>query len=334
MEPGNPPQLVGYRTSRGTFIDLVTQVPWGCDTKIMVAARPKDGKGLVERRVAVDPTTTLIYYVVETDLINVVIDFPEQVARWTAHDWDQWFKLNQKRTANAGETAAENVHAVGDLPTEGFKYATSQDMEPIAAAAVASGQAIVMMGPQPRVIPRGLPPIGSGTKPVAGQIHDLTDNVTVGAPGPTPTRAAPARTPIPGDADFVGPVGPGGWRMTSRGMGAHMVERVNVRGRAGLAALDQAGTPRFYPSGTAEAAGAAHQRLHAATNNAGIALREGGNAAMTDAELLARYRKAYSDPSLAGIRRDLRTLNGQTTLATNVTPAEAFEALMRWFARQ
>jgi hypothetical protein len=117
-------------------------------------------------------------------------------------------------------------------------------------------------------------------------------------------------------------------------MGAHMVERVNVRGRSALTALDQPGTPRFYPSGTAEAAGAAHQRLHKATNSAGIALREGGNATLTDADLIARYRQAYSDPSLAGIRGDLRTPNGKTVIATNVTPAEAFDALMQWFAKQ
>ncbi len=139
--------------------------------------------------------------------------------------------------------------------------------------------------------------------------------------------------PIPGDADFVGPVAPG-WRLTPRGMGAHMVERVNVRGRAGLSALDQGETPRFYPSGTPEAAGAAHVRLHQATRNAGIGLREGANASMSDADLLARYRQAYSNPSLAGIRGDLRTPNGQTVIATNLTPADAFDALMKWFAGQ
>jgi len=192
MEPTDPPILVGYQTSRGTFLDLVVPVPWGFDKKIMVAARPRDGKGMVERRVAVDQTTTLIYYVVETDLINVVVDHPEQVARWTAQDWDQWFKLNQRRTANAGETAAENVHAVGDLPTAGFKYATSQEMRPIAAAAVASGELIVTMGPQPKVIPCRLPSIGSSsTKAVAGQFDDVVDSLVPSSFVPSPSAATP-----------------------------------------------------------------------------------------------------------------------------------------------
>jgi hypothetical protein len=231
MEPANPPQLVGYRTSRGTFIDLVVPVPWGFDKKIMVAARPRDGKGLVERRVAVDHTTTLIYYVVETDLINVVIDFPEQVARWTAHDWDQWFKLNQKRTANAGETAAENVHAVGDLPTEGFKYATSQEMQPIAAAAVASGELVVMMGPQPKVIPRGLPSIGSGQKSVAGQMHDLTDSLPTGMSGPAPKQAAPKGiSKIPDETFTPNPSVKEPYRRP-RGAGPTAAQRAAVQGK-------------------------------------------------------------------------------------------------------
>ena len=199
MEPTDPPTLVGYHTSRGTFLDLVVPVPWGFDRKVMVAARPRDGKGMVERRVAVDQTTTLIYFVVETDLINVVADFPDQVARWTAQDLDQWFKLNQRRAANAGETAAENVHAVGDLPTAGFKYATSQEMQPIAEAAVAAGPLIVMLGPQPKVIPRGLPSIDSSGKVVAGQLDEVVDGLETGGlvPSPSANPPKPATPQIP-----------------------------------------------------------------------------------------------------------------------------------------
>ena len=84
--------------------------------------------------------------------------------------------------------------------------------------------------------------------------------------------AALSRSPIPGDADFVGPVAGDSWTLSPNGMGAHLVERVNVRGRAGLAALDQPGTPTFFPYGTPEAAGAAHLQLHEATSAGGISL--------------------------------------------------------------
>ncbi len=116
--------------------------------------------------------------------------------------------------------------------------------------------------------------------------------------------------------------------------GAHMVERVNVRGRSGLAAFDQAETPRYYPTVTPENAGAAHVRIHQATRDAGIGIREGSNAALSDAELLARYKQAYSDPKLQGIRGDLRTPDGNTVIARDVTPAEAYKALQKWFAEQ
>jgi hypothetical protein len=136
---------------------------------------------------------------------------------------------------------------------------------------------------------------------------------------------------IPGDADFVGPI-QRGWTLAPNGDGAHMVERVNVRGREALSAFDKTDTPRYYPSGTPEAAGAAHMRMHRSTRDAGIGLRQGSNSALSDAELLQRYRRAYSDPRIQGIRGDLRTPNRRITIARNVSPAEAFEALMQWFA--
>jgi hypothetical protein len=147
---------------------------------------------------------------------------------------------------------------------------------------------------------------------------------------PTAQGTVPGRVPIPGDADYVGPI-QRGWTLTPQGAGAHMVPRVNVRGRQVLAAFDEPGTPRFYPAGTPENAGAAHTRLHEAVRNAGIGLREGSNAALSDAELLQRYRKAYADPRLNGIRGDVRTPDGTTAIAKDVTPAEAFEALQRWY---
>jgi RHS repeat-associated protein len=136
---------------------------------------------------------------------------------------------------------------------------------------------------------------------------------------------------IPGDASFVGPVKPG-WTLAPAGQGAHLVERVNVLGRPNLGAFDQIITPRFYPRGTPESAGAAHIRLHQATREAGIGLRQGSNASLTDAQLLQRYRQAYSNPRLNGIRGDLRTPDGGAVIASDVTPADAFEALLLWFS--
>ncbi len=107
-----------------------------------------------------------------------------------------------------------------------------------------------------------------------------------------------------------------------------MVERANVRERTGLVIYDQSNTPRFYPYGTPESAGQAHIRLHEATRNQGIRLR--GNPSMSDAELLNNYNNAYSNPEFSGICGDLRTPNGLTVIATDVTPAEAFQALLEW----
>ena len=107
-----------------------------------------------------------------------------------------------------------------------------------------------------------------------------------------------------------------------------MVERANVRGRADLAIYDQSNTPRYYPHGTPESAGQAHIRLHEATRNQGIKLR--GNPSMSDDELLNNYNMAYSNPKLSGICGDLRTPDSVTVVATDVTPAEAFRALLEW----
>ncbi|TWT38310.1 hypothetical protein Enr8_00020 [Blastopirellula retiformator] len=138
-----------------------------------------------------------------------------------------------------------------------------------------------------------------------------------------------APTTIPGDAGFIGPH-KNSWTLTPQGAGAHLVERANVSGRSALRQFDQPGTPRFYPSGSPENAGAAHIRLHRATKNAGIKLRRGGNSNLSDAELLQRYRQAYSDPALRGIRGDVRTPDGSTVIGTDVTPSEALDLLLQW----
>ena len=136
-------------------------------------------------------------------------------------------------------------------------------------------------------------------------------------------------TPKPGDADYVGPIPSGSWRLTPNGDGAHLIERANINGRAELEIFNQSNTPRYYPYGTTENAGRAHIRLHEATRNQGIKLR-GGNPQMTDSVLLENYSKAYSNPELSGILGDLRTPNGSDIIATNVTPSEAYELLLKW----
>lgn len=91
------------------------------------------------------------------------------------------------------------------------------------------------------------------------------------SPGLTPATCVP----IPGDADFTGPIPRGSWRLTQNGAGAYLVERANVVDRPGLSQFDEASTPRYYPSGSAESAGQAHVRLHQATAAEGIALKGG-----------------------------------------------------------
>lgn len=42
----------------------------------------------------------------------------------------------------------------------------------------------------------------------------------------------------------------------------------------------------------------------------------------------SNYLRAYSDPNLSRIRGDLRTPNGSVVIAPNVTPFEAYQALI------
>ena len=51
---------------------------------------------------------------------------------------------------------------------------------------------------------------------------------------------------------------------------------------------------------------------------------------MSDADLLANYSSAYNNPNLIGIRGDLRTPDSKSIIKTNVTPGEAFKALLEW----
>jgi len=131
----------------------------------------------------------------------------------------------------------------------------------------------------------------------------------------------------PGDTGYTGRLKQRSWRLVSDKDGAHLFERANVKDRPSFAKLDQPRTPRYYPKTSPENAGQAHLRLHDATNAAGVDL---GGSTMTNDELIAAYEKAYADPSLDGIKGDLRTPNGGLVLATDVTPGEAFATLLDW----
>ncbi|WP_243143427.1 RHS repeat domain-containing protein [Clostridium estertheticum] len=141
---------------------------------------------------------------------------------------------------------------------------------------------------------------------------------------------------IQGDANYTGELPPKSWSITESGDGCHMIERVNVKNRADLAQFDTVDTPRFYPDTTFidevsanKSRGLAHQRLHVATKEAGIRL-QGGNLNLTDAELLARYGKAYSNVELDGISGTLRTPDSSNILGINMSSSEAFNSLLEW----
>ncbi|WP_394903740.1 RHS repeat-associated core domain-containing protein, partial [Clostridium butyricum] len=132
-----------------------------------------------------------------------------------------------------------------------------------------------------------------------------------------------------GDVFFTGPSKNGSWILTNDGEGAHLVERTNVKGRTKLLDFDTKDTPRFYPYGTAQSAGEAHKRLHRATKNNGIKLKN-GNPNLSDNNLLQKYFNAYHSKDLKGIKGELRT-KGKNIIAENVNPGEAFDKLMNWF---
>ena len=118
------------------------------------------------------------------------------------------------------------------------------------------------------------------------------------------------------------------WTLVPSSDGAHLFEKANVSGRAKFAKLDKPGTPRYYPYGSDENAGQAHLRIHDATDAAGIKL---GGSRLTNADIINAYKRAYADPSLNGIKGDLRLPNGTPVLGgTGVTPGQAFDALLKW----
>jgi hypothetical protein len=177
---------------------------------------------------------------------------------------------------------------------------------------------------------RGTPrPARGSTSPARGSRGPSRTGMSgSGATSSAGAGSSSAQRPIPGDANYTSRLPTRSWRLAPEGDGAHLVERSNVAGRPRLGAFDQPETPRFYPEGNPRNAGQAHIRLHRATRQAGIRL--GGNRRLNNTQLLEAYRRAYSDPSLDGIRGDLRTPDGSTVIARNVTPLEALEALLEW----
>lgn len=172
----------------------------------------------------------------------------------------------------------------------------------------------------------------TGTKKLTKAATEIIDNVPssayIHADEFIESAGKTKRIAIPGDADFVGPIPGDSWKLSHRGQGAQLIERINVKGRPKLSVFDTSSTPRYYPYGTPENAGQAHIRLHQATREAGINLR-GGNPNLTDEQLIKAYRNAYSNPSLEGILGDLRTPNSKIVVR-NLTPAQAFEELLKW----
>ena len=51
---------------------------------------------------------------------------------------------------------------------------------------------------------------------------------------------------------------------------------------------------------------------------------------MSFEDLINSYHNAYNNPSLDGIRGDLRTPDSSIVVATNVTPGDAFKELLKW----
>ena len=135
----------------------------------------------------------------------------------------------------------------------------------------------------------------------------------------------------PGNYNFIRPNRPNTWKLATYGDGSHLIERANVKKRNTLFIFDRPETPRFYPrAGWPEGAGEAHRRLHAATRAEKITL--GGNANMSDRQLLEAYKRAYTRPEIQSILGDLRTPYGDPIPGgINVTPAQAFETLLRYY---
>jgi hypothetical protein len=155
-------------------------------------------------------------------------------------------------------------------------------------------------------------------------------------------QGAVSRKPQPGDWNYTGklPTDRPGWRNTSNGRGHHMVEVAKADDTSrNLALFNQNDTPRFYVDGGvggANNAGYAHERIHNVLKEY-VHPWAKKTTQLTDQQLLIKYKQAYSDPRLNGIRGTLKTrgANGKVVEdARSVTPAEAFAALLKWFAKQ
>jgi hypothetical protein len=186
---------------------------------------------------------------------------------------------------------------------------------------------------------------GQGASILAMSVAELTVNYGIGALiqeaylSNLVAQPAPNIPPQEGDPNFIGPIRPRSWRLAANKKGHHLFEQHNVEGRPGVAALNVAGTPRYYPVDgqgmplPQDAMGRAHLRLHRALEAAGIQ-GDGGNPGLTLTEIFTRSLQAYSSPEVSNIRGDVRLPNGTGVIARNVSPREGFIAVLEWFSHQ
>jgi RHS repeat-associated protein len=119
------------------------------------------------------------------------------------------------------------------------------------------------------------------------------------------------------------------WRWAPDGMGHHLVSR----GKAGSMGLEllasEHGAPTFFPipytSGD-------HELLHRA-QRATVGKLQGPWSGTVE-ELFEASRQGLESPTVAHLRGDLRIPATGEIIARNVTPVEAFDALIRWHDAQ
>jgi RHS repeat-associated protein len=128
---------------------------------------------------------------------------------------------------------------------------------------------------------------------------------------------------------WTDPLGLMPWRWDPNGMGHHLVPRKKANS-AGLPLLGtDRHTPTYFPIPYTPGD---HEMLHRAQGpNIGPLQQAWGG---TPSDLIDASKRGLSDPSLANMRGELRIPSGRQTLGRDLTPAEAFDELMRWHDEQ
>jgi RHS repeat-associated protein len=126
-----------------------------------------------------------------------------------------------------------------------------------------------------------------------------------------------------GFSDFFGLM-PWAWNGDD-GMGHHLVPRKKADS-AGMPELaTERDTPTFFPIPYHDGD---HEKLHRAQKP--FIGKAQGDWDGTPEELRAACKKGLKDPSVKGMKGDLRIPNTGEVIAKNVTPAQAYDALMKW----